>query len=54
MVRSKHTKNNAKVSGKNVRRSATRSSDAKESEFVRVGKRVSREHADTLRRLAKS
>jgi hypothetical protein len=50
MVQPKHTKNSVKVSGKHIRRSAS----AKESEFVRVGKRVAREHADTLRRLAKS
>lgn len=54
MAQPKNTKNNAKVSDKNTRRSATRSSGAKESEFVRVGKRVAHEHADTLRRLAKS
>lgn len=53
MVQPKHTKNSAEVSGKNIRRSATRSSDTQESEFVRAAKRVAREHADTLRRLAK-
>lgn len=54
MVQPRHTKNSSEVSGKNTRRSVTRSSGAKETEFVRVGKKVARKHADTLRRLAKS
>lgn len=54
MARPERTKNSAKVSGEDNRRSATRSSGAKESDFVRAGKRVAREHADTLRRLAKN
>lgn len=54
MAQPKHTKNNAEGSGKDDRRSVTRPSDAKESEFIRVGKKVARKHAGTLRRLARS
>lgn len=49
MEKVKYIQNN--VSGN---RCSVSSSLAKESEFVRTGKRVAREHAGTLRRLAKS